>query len=136
MIKLYLLLLYTLLLSESTFESAFITQFEYGKMLFNNPRGISCIKCHAKDAKGMVIEEFIHIKNKEKYHCVLQSKDITSISYKAFKNKLNPKFKEITKDKFNKDEICEKLLYGNTMPTYLLTDEEVRSIYFYLKNKK
>ncbi|MBL0722011.1 MAG: hypothetical protein JJV88_05470 [Sulfurovum sp.] len=27
-------------------ESDFITDLEYGEMLYNNPRGVSCASCH------------------------------------------------------------------------------------------
>jgi len=103
-------------------------------MLYNNPRGISCTKCHGVNARGKKITSFIHIKNKVKYKCTIKSNDITNISYKDFKTKLDPKLKKIKK-KFKKNQICEKLIYGNSMPTYFLTIEELDSIYFYLKNQ-
>jgi hypothetical protein len=135
MIKLCLLLITTILISKSTFDTSFITQYEYGKMLYNNPRGISCVKCHAKDATGKTISNFIHIRRKKKYHCSIKSPDITNISYEKFLHTLDPTLEKIKK-KFKKDQICNKLTYRNSMPTYFLTQEELKSIYFYISNRK
>ena len=44
--------------AELDINNSFITKYEYGKMLFNNPRGIGCNKCHGDDAKGKKIVEF------------------------------------------------------------------------------
>ncbi len=134
MIKLLFLFSTTLLLSETNFDNSFITKFEYGKMLYNNPRGISCVKCHGSDARGKKITSFTHIKNKIKYKCTIKSSDITNITYKKFLMTLDPRVKKIKK-KFKKHQVCEKLTYRNSMPTYFLTNEELDSIYFYLKNK-
>ena len=135
MIKLFLLSITTILMSKTNFDSSFITQYEYGKMLYNNPRGISCTKCHGSDAKGIVIETFKHKRNKKEYLCSLKSPDITNIEFEEFQAVLDPKL-EKPKKKFDKDQVCEKLTYGNSMPTYFLTPEELNSIYFYLKNKE
>jgi hypothetical protein len=129
----YLLLVATLLMSESSFDNSFITQYEYGKMLYNNPRGISCTKCHGANAKGLVIETFKHKANKKTYKCSIKTTDITKITYETFKIVLDPKLGKIKK-KFTKEQVCKKLVYGNSMPTYFFTDEELSSIYFYLTN--
>jgi len=121
-------------MAESTFDNSFITKYEYGKMLYENPRGISCVKCHGKDAKGKKIASFTHIKNKKKYNCSIRSSDITNVSYENFLSTLDPRL-EKPKKKFHKNEICQKLTYRNSMPTYFLTNDELNSIYFYLKNK-
>jgi len=122
-------------LSKTDFDNSFITKYEYGKMLYANPRGISCIKCHGEKAKGKKIASFTHIKNKIKYNCTIKSQDISNISYNDFLTKLDPKIKNKSV-LFKKDEVCKKLIYGNSMPTYFLTNEELDSIYFYLKNQK
>ena len=112
-------------------DDSFITKYEYGKMLYKNPRGISCAKCHGENAKGKLISKFIHIKRKIKYNCIVQTDDITSISKIKFIRKLDPTKKSIRK-KFDKTQVCEKLIYGNTMPKYFLTDKEMDSIYYYI----
>lgn len=137
MIKLFLILslLFSFVSAKSDFDNSFITKYEYGKMLYNNPRGISCIKCHGENAQGKIITTFTHVRNKIKYTCSIHSSDITNISYKKFLAKLDSQ-KEKPKVKFAKDQVCEKLTYGNSMPTYFLTNEELDSIYFYLTNKE
>ena len=135
MIKLYFLCITTLLFSKSDFDNSFITKYEYGKMLYNNPRGISCVKCHGENAKGKTIATFVHIRNKVKYNCKIQSEDITNVTYERFLKTLDPRL-EKAKRKFQKDQVCEKLIYQNSMPTYFLTNEELDSIYFYLTNQE
>jgi len=114
-------------------DNSFITKKEYGKMLYNNPRGISCKECHGSDAKGKIISKFKHIKNKKIYECVVKTYDITNISKKDFNYRLNPKNKQ-KRIKFTKNQICDKLIYGHIMPKYFLTDDELSSLYFYIKN--
>jgi len=112
-------------------DNSFITKYEYGKMLYNNPRGIGCNKCHGNDAKGKVIATFIHKTKHKIYHCKVHSYDITQISKKRFIQKLDPNL-IISKPHFPKDDICDKLIYGNTMPKYFLTASEMDSIYYYI----
>lgn len=133
-IILFLFMISFSLFAKSNFDNSFITQYEYGKMLYNNPRGISCNKCHGDDAKGKIISTFTHIRKKKTYICTIQSEDITNISFDKFKATLDPNI-EKPKKKFDKSDICAKLTYGNSMPTYFLTNEELTSIYFYLTNK-
>lgn len=128
-------LVQTSLYAKSDFVNSFITKYEYGKMLYQNPRGISCAKCHGEDAKGKNIITFTHIQNKIKYKCSIRSQNITNISYEKFVMTLDPKI-ERPKKKFKKDQVCEKLTYGNSMPKYFLTTQELDSIYFYLTNKE
>lgn len=124
-------------LFSTNFDNSFITQYEYGKMLYKNPRGISCIICHGKDAKGRVISTFTHISKKEKkeYKCIVKSSNIKGLTLKKFKAVLDPNIKK-PKKKIDKKNICEKLIYGNIMPTYFLTNEELNSIYYYLTHKE
>ena len=103
-------------------------------MLYKNPRGISCNKCHGDNAKGKVISTFKHTRRDKNYTCVIKSSDITNIGFELFKSTLDPAL-EKPKRKFDKTQICAKLTYGNSMPTYFLTNEELTSIYFYLTNK-
>ena len=122
-------------LSEDTFSTSFITKYEYGKMLYQKPRGISCAKCHGIDAKGKNIISFTHItKSGKKYKCSIQSPDITKVDFELFKATLDPNI-EKPKKRFKDDQICEKLTYGNSMPTYFLTSQELDSIYYYLINQ-
>ena len=122
-------------MSQDNFSTSFITKFEYGKMLYQKPRGISCAKCHGDDAKGKKISTFKHIRNKKQYTCTIEAPDITNIDYNTFKAVLDPNI-EKPKQKFDKTQVCGKLLYNNVMPTYFLTSKELDSIYYYLVNIK
>ena len=137
MLKILLIALPIFLFSQNDLikinDNSFITQFEYGKMLYENPRGVSCKKCHGKNAKGKTISKFEHKIKDKIYKCIVKTTDITNVQLKDFRDKLNPNIKR-KKKKFPKDDICNKLIYGNTMPKYFLTQDELDSIYFYIKN--
>ena len=116
-------------------NNSFITKFEYGEMLYNNPRGIGCNTCHGSNAKGKKIVSFEHIYDKKKYNCVLRVPNIKDVEYDVFFKKVNSK--RNPKKKFEKDQVCEKLIYRSSiMPTYFLVEEEIDAIYDYIKNLK
>ncbi len=119
----------------SSDDNSFITKAEYGKMLFNNPRGIGCNTCHGNDAKGKSIVKFKHTYNKIEYNCSLVIPSITNVKYGKFSSKVNSKKNK--KKKFTPEQVCEKLVYySNVMPTYFLVEEEVEAIYTYIKTLK
>lgn len=72
-------------------NNSFITKYEYGKMLYNNPRGIGCNNCHGDDARGKKLVEFKHVQNQEEYFCSLIAPDIKYIEYDVFSKKVNLK---------------------------------------------
>ena len=116
-------------------NNSFITKFEYGKMLYNNPRGIGCNSCHGDDAKGKKIIDFKQEHDKKIYNCNLSVPNIKDIDYAIFSEKINSK--KNPNKKFEKEEVCEKLIYyANVMPTYFLVEEEIEAIYYYIKNLK
>ncbi|BAK72958.1 MAG: c-type cytochrome [Arcobacter sp.] len=118
-------------------NNSFITKYEYGKMLYNNPRGIGCNSCHGDDARGKKIVEFKHQPEYEKkvYNCSLVAPDIKDIDYETFSTKVNSK--KNPNFKFDKEQVCDKLIYyANVMPTYFLVEEEIEAIYYYIKNLK
>lgn len=53
-------------LLSNTMANSFITKKEYGEMLYKNPRGIGCDKCHGKDGSGSVISEFFDKEDKKR----------------------------------------------------------------------
>ena len=116
-------------------NNSFITKYEYGKMLYNNPRGIGCNNCHANDARGKKIVEFKHIQNGDEYLCSIIAPDIKYIEYEQFSQKINSK--KNGNLKFEKDQVCDKLIYkANVMPTYFMVKEEIEAIYYYIQNMK
>lgn len=123
-------------LVEQQINESFITKFEYGKMLYNNPRGISCAKCHGSNGKGIVISTFKHKTKEFIYTCKIETKDITKISFEKFSAKLEQDNLAMEKIKFQKHQVCEKMIYGNTMPKYFLTKNEQDSIYYYITHVK
>jgi mono/diheme cytochrome c family protein len=36
----------------------FISEFEYGQMLYQNPRGVSCVPCHGDHGEGALIARY------------------------------------------------------------------------------
>lgn len=78
-------------LNSSDINNSFITKYEYGKMLYNNPRGIGCNNCHGDDARGKKLVEFKHTQNQEEYFCSLIAPDIKYIEYDVFSKKVNLK---------------------------------------------
>ncbi len=95
-------------------KSPFISKDEYAKLLYKNPRGIGCDKCHGEKGEGKIISTYIH-----------KGKEVVLIG---------PKINDISLDRF------EKALDKGTklMPGYFLTDVEKAYLYYYLikQNKK
>ncbi|WP_024788039.1 MULTISPECIES: c-type cytochrome [unclassified Lebetimonas] len=109
--KLLLLLSFSILSAKTDW---FITNFEYGKMLYNNPRGISCAKCHGEKGEGKIVTYFY--KNGLKTY--IKAPNIQNINLITLKKAL-----------FHK-----KL---TVMPRYnYLTEEEIEGILLYLRSKK
>jgi len=102
--KIYFLFPFLLLAQED-----FISDFEYGQMLYENPRGISCAACHAKNGEGKKIVSY----QEDNKTIVIKGVDIRSHTL---------------------DEI-EAIVARNhpVMPKYYLTHEEVKAIYDYLQ---
>jgi len=113
--KILLLLLPLLLYSEDTIDNneteSFITDYEYGEMLYSNPRGVSCAECHGSAGEGKIISHYQDIHGKQ----------------------------EIKGDDIRKSTLEEMIqsvsFYHKVMPRYYLTNEEVKAIYDYLQKK-
>jgi len=89
----------------------FISHYEYGQMLYNNPRGVSCSQCHGENGEGCVIVSFKDIEGKK----VIKGVDIRQENLSSMISSVN--------------------IYHKIMPRYYLTDEEVKAIYDYLQKK-
>ncbi len=92
-------------------EDSFITPFEYAKMLYESPRGVGCNLCHGSKGRGKTIARY----KKRKELKELKAPDITSVDFKTFYKKLNSRKKR------------------SAMPTYFLTRDEIKALYFYIK---
>jgi mono/diheme cytochrome c family protein len=99
-----------LLLSLNANED-FISPYEYGQMLYNNPRGVSCIQCHGENAEGRVIVRYEDSQGEK----LIKGADI--------------RFKTL------KEMIRSVNAYHEVMPRYYLTNKEVKMIYEYLQEK-
>ena len=109
------------------FSEDFISNYEYGAMLYKNPRGIGCIKCHGKNAEGKIIATYIDDKTGEQKQIV--APNIQKISWKIFYERLKHS-KILKKGKF-------KTLNYSVMPKYnYLMDSEIKAIYHYIKGLK
>ena len=101
-------------------SESFLSSVEYGRMLYKNPRGISCSQCHGKEGKGG--QKIAKYYDKKKNPKLLRGVDITSYSLKDLKASLENQYRENNKRKRHK-----------IMPMYYLTDEEVQAIFDYLQ---
>lgn len=106
-------------LTVATSES-FLSSVEYGRMLYKNPRGISCSQCHGKEGKGG--QKIAKYYDKKKNPKLLKGVDITSYSLKDLKASLKNQYRENNQRKRHK-----------IMPMYYLTDEEIQAIFDYLQ---
>jgi len=102
-------LLFSLVLSA---ETSFITPEEYAQQLYNNPRGISCALCHGKNGEGKLIANYVH-KNEDKS---FSAPAINNLEYSDFSRGLNRR--------------------KRGMPRYYLTQDEIKALYFYMKNRR
>ena len=89
----------------------FISHYEYGEMLYNNPRGVSCAQCHGKQGEGKVIVKYRE-ENEEK---VIKGSDIRRKPLSQMIHTLNS--------------------FHKIMPRYYLTDKEAKAIYDYIQKK-
>jgi len=103
-----LLLLLPLFLSAN---EDFISHFEYGQMLYGNPRGVSCAQCHGTQGEGKVIVSYLEGKEKK----VIAGPDIRKETLERMIRSVND--------------------YHQIMPRYYLTNEEIKAIYDYIQQK-
>ena len=106
-----------LLFCVTIFGADFITKTEYAKMLYLNPRGIGCDKCHGAKGEGSLISKYKHFdkKTNKTVDDELRAPKINDIDFESFKAAL-------TKPK-------------GVMPSYFLTDEETTILYEYITNQ-
>mgnify|MGYP002672673348 FL=1 len=105
-----------ILLILSTFLNAeeFISKQDYAKLLYINPRGISCAKCHGFRGESRVIATYstYNKTTKQLDQHKLIAPAINTIGFEEFKAVFN------SPRKF--------------MPTYFLTEGEIEALYEYV----
>lgn len=89
----------------------FITKKDYAKLLYSNPRGIGCNKCHGEYGEGAVIAKYIHKGEK--------------------KELIAPRINNIDKASFIKALEKSK----SVMPNYSLTEEEIESLFSFVSSQ-
>ena len=89
-------------------EESFITNDEYAKMLYKNPRGISCAKCHGEKGEGKILTTYV-VQGETRH---ITAPPIYNLSMQRFKKALKRK--------------------GRLMPEYFLTEVEMAHLYYYL----
>lgn len=94
-----------------SFAEDFITKNDYAKLLYSNPRGIGCNKCHGEFGEGSVIARYKHKG---------ENKELVA-----------PKINNISKEKFINALKNSKSI----MPDYSLTDEETDSLYSFVSSQ-
>ena len=110
MIKILFVLFVTLSFLKA--EESFLSDLEYAKKLYHNPRGISCAQCHGERGEGSTLSAYVIELNGKKKLRDIKAPAINNIKMfdflKAFESK------------------------REFMPTYYLTDKELAYIYFYI----
>ncbi len=92
------------------FAEDFISEFEYGQMLYKDPRGVSCASCHGKVGEGSFIASYT---DKEGKKHDFYAPDIRNLSLEEFKKSI--------------------FAGGKLMPKYYLTNKESEAIYKYIQ---
>lgn len=106
------LFLFFFLTCVGLFAEDFITPKEYAKMLYENPRGISCKECHGVKGEEQILGRYI-------------SKGLT-------KTYLVPNIQNLSFEEF-KRSLTEQRSVKSIMPDYSLTDNEIITLYNYIK---
>ena len=121
----FFLIFIPLLVFADSSNDSFLSDIEYGKMLYNNPRGISCGKCHGKEGRGghKIAKYYDKFSNPK----ILKGESILDYSFDELKASLENKF--IDKQTHTKRR-------HKVMPIYYLTDKEINAIYLYLQSVK
>ena len=88
-----------------------VSDKEYAKMLYFNPRGIGCNLCHGNSGQGSIIARYKSKGKKE----ILRAPAINTLGLVEFSKALKKTHR--------------------VMPTYFLTDQEISILYFYVTSK-
>lgn len=95
-------------IDSSNIEEQFMTDQEYGGYLYQDPRGISCKKCHGEYGKGQHLVSYGHRGKMVE----INAPDITQLDQQSLANALRRN--------------------NAIMPKYYLTDSEIQALYKYI----
>ena len=110
--KITLFFLFIYASSSAVADESFLSNDEYAKMLYKNPRGIGCNLCHGEYGEGKEISSYISSRGKVS----IMGPNINKISMRRF---------------------LKALEKGNgLMPEYFLTKQEKAYLYYYISNQK
>ncbi len=98
------------ILSAMGIAEDFITEFEYGQMLYHDPHGASCAACHGETGEGKLISEYT---NKEGKLVALRGPDIRHATLPQLRSSISEG--------------------RGIMPRYFLTEKEIETIHAYLQ---
>ncbi|SFV67004.1 Putative periplasmic protein [hydrothermal vent metagenome] len=104
-------------------DESFLSLLEYGKMLYNNPRGIPCSKCHGKAGEGG--KKIAKYYDKHQNIKLLRSSNIRNFSLEELTASLKNQYRKNGKRKRHK-----------IMPMYYMTKQEILAIFTYLKSNR
>jgi mono/diheme cytochrome c family protein len=93
-----------------SYAEDFITEFEYGQMLYRDPHGASCAACHGEAGEGKLISEYA---DKQGKYVSLVGPDIRNATLARIRASVESG--------------------KGVMPRYFLTDKEIKTIYAYLQ---
>ncbi len=105
-----LILMALLALSSPAPAEDFITDFEYGQMLYQDPHGASCAACHGETGGGTLIGEYT---DREGNIITLNGPDIRHTTLEQLRASVHSG--------------------KGVMPRYFLTDKEIQTIHAYLQ---
>jgi len=108
--------------NNATKDESFLSLLEYGEMLYKNPRGISCTKCHGLTGKGG--KKIAKYYDKHKNIKLLKSTNITNYSLKDLTASLKNQYRKNGRRQRHK-----------IMPMYYMTEQEILAIFTYLNKK-
>ncbi len=105
-------------ISSNLWGEDFISKGEYARMLYQNPRGIGCHKCHGEKGEGKAIANYKAMDKK--------ANKMTKYTLSA------PQINNLDLENFKKGIKNSK----GMMPSYFLTDSEINTLFEYLQSLK
>jgi hypothetical protein len=102
----------------------FISHYEYGQMLYNNPRGVSCSECHGENGEGRTIVSYKDVDGEKK---VIKGSDIRKKSFSCMLDSV---------DIYIKLCLATTLQMKKLKPFLIISRKKMRTIFLSLKRVK